>query len=111
MNSPRWRLWWVRGMLLTYHYRHKCSGSTFRVAGAAASVADFTLVADDLGALALAGWKLFLAASLRTLELAGVRVCHPCGPVRYSLEPFLGYLHLDWVWVCRYLKHLPPLTC
>ena len=66
----------------------------FRVAGAAASVADFTLVADDLGALALAGWKLFLAASLRT-----VRVCHPCGPVRYSLEPFLGYLHLDWVWV------------
>ena len=49
------------GMLLTYHYRHKCSGSTFRVAGAAASVSDFTLVADDL---ALAGWKLFLAASL-----------------------------------------------
>ena len=39
VNSPRWRLWWVRGMLLTYHYRHKCSGSTFRVAGAAASVA------------------------------------------------------------------------
>ena len=51
VNSPRWRLWWVRGMLLTYHYRHKCSGSTFRVAGAAASVADFTLVADDLGAV------------------------------------------------------------
>ena len=30
--------------LLTYHYRHKCSGSTFRVAGAAASVAVLTIL-------------------------------------------------------------------
>ena len=48
VNSPRWRLWWVRGMLLTYHYRHKCSGSTFRVAGAAASVAVLLLQLPSL---------------------------------------------------------------
>ena len=33
--------------LLTYHYRHKCSGSTFRVAGAAASVAVLMLAGLD----------------------------------------------------------------
>ena len=42
------------------------------------------VVADDLGALALAGWKLFLAASLRTLEVWSLLVfgyaLHACEP-------------------------------
>ena len=44
--------------LLTYHYRHKCSGSTFRVAGAAASVAVLTLTVNwsDAEYLLVGSW-------------------------------------------------------